>query len=236
MVTASEGVIGGPQQFGQRPSAGGDAGVGELVEQRRRWRRRRARDSDVGLPGVIGVKAFDERSGCLFGAVGGRRSFGAGGGQVGQQLLAVAAAPRQDGERVVVEGLGEQVEGGGKVLDVESVDSFATVANPMGVAGQYTLPMPILHIEHQIVDLGTWLRDFASRAPAREQAGVTEVHVLQAEDDPQDIVELLFFDTADAANNYRMFMREQVWSSTSPGLASDPHGLIFHEVETGSKA
>ena len=106
----------------------------------------------------------------------------------------------------------------------------------MGVAGQYTLPMPILHIEHQIVDLGTWLRDFASRAPAREQAGVTEVHVLQAEDDPQHIVELLFFDTADAANNYRMFMREQVWSSTSPGLASDPHGLIFHEVETGSKA
>ena len=96
--------------------------------------------------------------------------------------------------------------------------------------------MLILHIEHQIADLGTWLRGFASRAPAREQNGVTEIHVLQAEEDPQHIVELLYFDTADAANNYRRFMREQVWSSSSPGLASDPHGLIFHEVETGSKA
>jgi hypothetical protein len=96
--------------------------------------------------------------------------------------------------------------------------------------------MPVLHIEHQIADLGTWLRAFASRAPAREQAGVTGVHVFQAEDDPQHVVELLFFDTADAANNYRTFMREQVWSSTSSGLASDPQGLILHEVETGSKA
>ena len=36
LATVSEGVIGGSQQFGQRPSAGGDAGAGELVEQRRR--------------------------------------------------------------------------------------------------------------------------------------------------------------------------------------------------------
>jgi hypothetical protein len=55
LATASESVIGGSQQFGQRPSADGDAGVGELVEQRRRRRRRRPRDSDVGLPCVIGV-------------------------------------------------------------------------------------------------------------------------------------------------------------------------------------
>jgi hypothetical protein len=96
--------------------------------------------------------------------------------------------------------------------------------------------MPLLHIEHRIGDLDTWLRDFASRAPAREQARVTEVHVLQAEDDPQYIVELLSFDTADAANNYRTFLREQVWASSSPGLAGHPHSVILHEVETGSKA
>ena len=96
--------------------------------------------------------------------------------------------------------------------------------------------MPVLHIEHRIVDLDTWLRDFASRAPAREQAGVTEIHILQAEDDPQYIVEHLSFDTTDAAKNYRTFLREQVWSSSSPGLASHPHGLILHEVETSSLA
>jgi hypothetical protein len=85
------------------------------------------------------------------------------------------------------------------------------------------LPVAVLHIEHQIGDLGTWLRDFASRAPAREQAGITEAHVFQAEDDPQHIVEVLFLDTVDAGNNYRTFMREQVWSSSSPGLAGSVH-------------
>ncbi len=94
--------------------------------------------------------------------------------------------------------------------------------------------MPVLHIDHRVADLDTWLRDFAKRAPAREQAGVTEVHVFQAEEDPQYIVELLSFDTTDAARNYRTFLREQVWSSSSPGLASHPHGLILHEVETSS--
>ena len=77
----------------------------------------------------------------------------------------------------------------------------------------HTLPVPVLHIEHRIADLGTWLQDFASQAPVREQAGVTAVQVFQAEDDPQYIVENLFFDTNDAANNFRTFLREQVWSS-----------------------
>ena len=90
--------------------------------------------------------------------------------------------------------------------------------------------MPVvLCIEHRIADLDTWLQGFASRAPAQKQLGVTSVHVFQAEDDPQYIVALVFFDTADDANKYRTFMREQVWSS-SRGLASDPHVLILHEV------
>ena len=97
--------------------------------------------------------------------------------------------------------------------------------------------MPVLHIEHQIADLGTWLRDFASRAPAREQAGVSKVHVFQARDEPQHIVELLFFDTAKAANNYRTFLREQVWSSSSsPGLADHPSAIILEELETAEDA
>ena len=100
----------------------------------------------------------------------------------------------------------------------------------------HTLLVPVLHIEHRIADLGTWLRDFASRAPAREQAGITEVHVLQAQDDPHHIVELLFFETADAANNYRMFLREQVWSSSLPGLAGNPSAIILEELETAEDA
>jgi hypothetical protein len=89
--------------------------------------------------------------------------------------------------------------------------------------------MPVLHIEHRIADLGRWLQDFASQAPVREQAGVTAVQVLQAEDDPQYIVENLFFDTNDAAKNFRTFLREH-WSSSS-WLAGHPSAVIFHELK-----
>jgi hypothetical protein len=92
--------------------------------------------------------------------------------------------------------------------------------------------MLVLPIEHRIADLGTWLQDFASRAPAREQGGVIAVKVFQCEDDPQYIIELLYFDTADAAKNYRALMREHVWQSSSPGLAGDPSATILQELET----
>jgi len=91
--------------------------------------------------------------------------------------------------------------------------------------------MLVLHIEHRIGDFDTWLQGFASRAPARKQAGVTEVRVFQAQDDPQHVVELLFFDTADAANNYRTFLSEQVWRSSSSGLAGNPSAIILKEPE-----
>jgi hypothetical protein len=91
--------------------------------------------------------------------------------------------------------------------------------------------MPVLHIEHRISNLDTWRQDFASRAPARKQAGVAAIHVFQADDDPQYVVELLYFDTADAARTYQTFMREQVWSSSSPGLASDSHTVVLNEVD-----
>ena len=90
--------------------------------------------------------------------------------------------------------------------------------------------MCVLRIEHRITDLDTWLQDFTSRAPAREQAGVTAVQIFQSEDDPQYIVENLYFGTDDAANNFRTFLREQVWSSAS-WLASNPSALIFHELK-----
>ena len=95
--------------------------------------------------------------------------------------------------------------------------------------------MPVLRVEHRIADLDTWLQDFASRALVREQAGVTAVQVFQSEDDPHYIVENLFFDTDDAANNFRTFLRERVWSSAS-WLASNPSAEIFHELKNAEAA
>jgi len=63
--------------------------------------------------------------------------------------------------------------------------------------------MPILHIEHEISDLTTWLEAFNRFAPAREQAGVQQTVVFQPGDDPNYIVVSLRSESADAANNFR---------------------------------
>jgi hypothetical protein len=92
--------------------------------------------------------------------------------------------------------------------------------------------MPILHIEHPITDLDTWLETFRKFAPAREQAGVKNAHIWQPADDAHYIVVSLEFDSVAAAGNFRTFLREQVWSSqqTAPGLAGSPKALILNEV------
>jgi hypothetical protein len=96
--------------------------------------------------------------------------------------------------------------------------------------------MPILHIEHRITDLDTWLQVFNSRAQAREQAGVAAVHIFQSEEDPGHIVELLFFDTDEGPRNYQKFLREYAWLESSPGLAGHPHAAILHEVKPNPNA
>jgi hypothetical protein len=92
--------------------------------------------------------------------------------------------------------------------------------------------MAILYIHHRVDHLEAWLQAFADRSLARKEAGVTAVRVLQAEGDPQFIVELVFFDTADSAHKYHRFLREQVWSSSSSELASDPASIVLTDVET----
>ena len=97
--------------------------------------------------------------------------------------------------------------------------------------------MAVLLIHHHITDLDTWLHTYLRHAPAREQAGVRVAHVLQPDDDPHYIVVIHFFDTTEAAENFRKFLREQVWTSTeaAPGMGGEPHTMILHEVHTGSQ-
>jgi len=73
--------------------------------------------------------------------------------------------------------------------------------------------MPILHIEHEISDLTTWLEAFNRFAPAREQAGVQQTEVFQPSDDPNYIVVNLRFESVDAATNFRTFLHNVVWQS-----------------------
>ena len=93
--------------------------------------------------------------------------------------------------------------------------------------------MPVLHIEHQISELASWLETFARFAPAREQAGVTNAAVYQPLDDPKYIVVHLTFETIDAASAFRDFLRDRIWSSpeTSPALVGQPTTVILTELE-----
>jgi hypothetical protein len=92
--------------------------------------------------------------------------------------------------------------------------------------------MPILHIEHEISDLSTWLETFKRFAPARDQAGVTQAEVFQPADDPHYIVVNLRFETVDAATNFRTFLTDVVWASpeTSPALVGAPTAQVLTEV------
>ena len=95
--------------------------------------------------------------------------------------------------------------------------------------------MPVLHIEHEISDLETWLQAFARFASAREQAGVNAAAVFQPADDPKYIVVNLTFQTVDAASAFRDFLREHIWSSpqASPALVGQPKAVVLTEVDTG---
>jgi Antibiotic biosynthesis monooxygenase len=92
--------------------------------------------------------------------------------------------------------------------------------------------MPILHIEHEISDLTTWLEAFSRFAPAREQAGVQQTEVFQPSDDPNYIVVNLRFESVDAASNFRTFLQTVVWKSpeASPALVGAPTARVLTEV------
>jgi hypothetical protein len=92
--------------------------------------------------------------------------------------------------------------------------------------------MPILHIEHEISDLSTWLETFKRFAPARDQAGVTQAEVFQPSDDPHYIVVNLRFESVDAAADFRTFLTDVVWASpeTSPALVGAPTAQVLTEV------
>lgn len=92
--------------------------------------------------------------------------------------------------------------------------------------------MAILHIEHEISDLATWLDAFRTFAQAREAAGVTRTEVYQPSDDPNYIVINLGFENAEAASRFRGFLIERIWSSpdSAPALVGIPVARVLEEV------
>ena len=118
---------------------------------------------------------------------------------------------------------------------------LALCINPAGIAAaqpqeDQRQPAPVvLRVEHPITDLNTWMRAFDANAAARQQAGVTSERISQPVDDPKYVVVDLGFDSVPAAESFRTFLEQRVWSSpaTSPGLAGTPRTVILTEVPRG---
>ncbi|MGD1170255.1 hypothetical protein ACKUVQ_13720 [Mycobacterium seoulense] len=96
--------------------------------------------------------------------------------------------------------------------------------------------MPSLHIEHSITDLDTWLRTFNAFASARRRGGVLEERISQPVGDPRYIVIDLTFESVSAAEDFRSFLVERVWSSpdTSPALVGRPRAVVLHPVHNNT--
>jgi hypothetical protein len=96
--------------------------------------------------------------------------------------------------------------------------------------------MASLHIEHSITDLDTWLQTFNAFAAARRRGGVLEERIAQPVDDPRYIVTDLTFEPVSAAEDFRSFLVERVWSSSesAPALVGSPRAVVLHPVANGT--
>jgi hypothetical protein len=93
--------------------------------------------------------------------------------------------------------------------------------------------MAVLHIEHEITDLPTWLGAFSAFAEARRAAGVIAERIQQPVDDDRYIVVDLEFGSAEQAAGFRRFLEAQVWSvpENAPALTGSPKTMILEPVD-----
>jgi hypothetical protein len=96
--------------------------------------------------------------------------------------------------------------------------------------------MATLHIEQPITELRTWLGAFQRFEEARKKAGVRAQRVRQPVDDDKYIYVELEFDSVEAAEGFKRFLEEKVWSSAeaSPALAGSPRARVLTEVDSPS--
>lgn len=88
--------------------------------------------------------------------------------------------------------------------------------------------MPTLLVEHSISDFDTWHAAFERFAARRKEGGVLRERILQPVDDPHYVIIDLEFATLEAAQRFKQFLENQVWSSraNSPALVGNPRARI----------
>jgi hypothetical protein len=91
--------------------------------------------------------------------------------------------------------------------------------------------MPVIRIEHPVLDYDRWKAAFDSDPQGREQAGVRRYRVMRANDDPSLVAIDLEFDSDDEAQVMLAALRA-MWSNVDGVLIKGPRGQVFDVVET----
>jgi hypothetical protein len=90
--------------------------------------------------------------------------------------------------------------------------------------------MPIVHIEHPVLDYEKWKAAFDSDPSGRAKAGVRRYRIVRAADDPNLVMIDLELDTLPQAERM-LGSLQRLWGRVEGSLISSPKGRIFQVVE-----
>jgi hypothetical protein len=98
-----------------------------------------------------------------------------------------------------------------------------------------SIPMPYLLVRSKVQDFDAWKTAYDGHAPARAQAGLTEVQLLRSVADPNDVV-ILF--EADDVSRARAFVGSDDLKQAmqAAGVIGTPEFLELEQAERGRPA
>ena len=94
--------------------------------------------------------------------------------------------------------------------------------------------MATLLIEHPVTDFAAWCTAFGRFAEKRRASGVRAEHVYQPVDDSSYVVITLEFADVARANQFRVFLAEQVWPTASV-LTAVPRTAILEPRDPATR-
>jgi hypothetical protein len=95
--------------------------------------------------------------------------------------------------------------------------------------------MALVIVRHKVAKFATWKRAFDGHAPARAEAGFSNVRVYRSADDPSDVVVLL--DTDDIGKSKQFIASPELKSAMSAaGVVDKPDVFVLIPADTPGSA
>lgn len=91
--------------------------------------------------------------------------------------------------------------------------------------------MPVLRIEHAVVDFDRWKQLFDRDPVDRKGGGVRRYRVLRSAEDADVVAIDLEFDSAAEAENFRKRL-EALWAGPAAAITRDPRARIWDVAES----